>query len=218
LIEISASLLAADYARMAEDVQRAERAGVDSFHIDFMDGHYVPNLALTPQHIRALRPYTSLPFIIHLEVSNPDQVLESFEPLGAEMIVVQADTCPSFEATADRIRAQGARVGLAINPDYPLHEIRPWLPILDILLILGVTPGFGGQPMQPVTIDKILEARETIKEQGLEVSIAVDGGVKPQNAFPLIDAGANVLIIGTGLFGGVDMEEVVKALKKLGRE
>lgn len=217
MIEISASLLAADYAHMAEDVRRADDAGVDSFHIDFMDGHYVPNLALTPQHLRALRPYTSLPFSIHLEVSNPDQVMESFEPLGAETIIVQADTCPDFEATASRIREQGARVGLAVNPDYPLNTIRHWLPLLDMLLVLGVVPGFGGQPMQPVTMDNIVEVRDMAKEQGLEISIAVDGGVKLQNAQSLVDAGANVLIIGTGLFGGEDMEEVVRTLKELGR-
>jgi ribulose-phosphate 3-epimerase len=214
MIEISASLLAADYARLAEDVERAERAGVDSFHFDFMDGHYVPNLALTPQHIHALRPYTSLPFTVHLEVSNTDQVLESFEPLGADTIIVQADTCTDFQTTADHIRKQEARVGLAVNPDYPLHRINDWLPMIDLLLILGVTPGFGGQPMHTTTIDKIAEAHGMAHDQGLEISIAVDGGVKLKNAGSLVVAGANILILGTGLFEVEDMEHVVNGLRE----
>jgi ribulose-phosphate 3-epimerase len=163
MAHISASLLAANYARMGQEVRRAERAGADSFHFDMMDGHYVPNLALSPEHLSALRPFTTLPFHVHLELGNPDEVLSKFQPLQADLIIVCHDTLPDPSQTLVRIHALGVRAGLSLNPNEPLVAAEPYLSQLDMLLILGVYPGFGGQSMQPGTIEKIILARQLIR-------------------------------------------------------
>lgn len=216
MVEISASLLAADFARLGDEVRRAEQAGVDSFHFDMMDGHYVPNLALTPQHLSALRPYTRLPFHAHLELAEPDRVLEAFAPLGADAVIVQWDTLIQPARTFERIRAEGAQVGLSLNPDDALADVQPLLPAVDLLLLLGVYPGFGGQRMQPGTIEKVAEARGRLRDLGLALPIAVDGGVKPENASALVRAGADCLIMGTALFDADDITSTIARLKASG--
>ena len=216
MVAISASLLAADFSRLGPDALRAERAGVDSFHFDLMDGHYVPNLALAPQHLHSLRPLTSLPFHVHLELNNPDEVLERFQPLEAGLITVCHDTLSSAQRTFALIRAQAAKIGLSLNPDEPVEASLELLPALDLLLILGVLPGFGGQSMRPETPGRVLQAAQLRARSGLSFLIAVDGGVKPENAAGLIQAGADVLILGTALFNAPSMKKVVRAIQKTG--
>ncbi len=215
---ISASLLAADYACMGKEVQRAERAGADSFHFDMMDGHYVPNLALAPDHLIALRPYTRLPFHVHLELGNPDEVLDKFRPIQAEMIIVCYNTLANPSKSLARIHSLQMNAGLSLNPDEPLSAVSPFLFEMDLLLILGVFPGFGGQAMQPGTIEKIVQARETISSQGLNIPIAVDGGVNQQTAPELIKAGADILIVGTAIFRAHRINRAVNQLKGLVRD
>ncbi len=214
-MEISASLLAADFARLGEEVTRAQAAGVDSFHVDMMDGHYVPNLALTPQHLQALYAYTSLPFHVHLELDNPDYLLEAFHPWWAGKIIVQWGTLSDPLATFDLIRKRGAAVGLGINPNVTLAEIQPVLDQLDTLLVLGVYPGFGGQSMQPGTIEKIAAARQLVDHLGYHLTLSVDGGVKLENAPALLQAGADSLIIGSALFQAEHMDQVVGRFRAL---
>ena len=213
MLHISASLLAADYARLGEEVQRAEQAGVDSFHFDMMDGHYVPNLALTPDHLNALRPYSHLPFHVHLELNNPDEVLLNFIPFPADMIIVQWNTLTGPRRTFDRIRSSGMKIGLGLNPDDILGEAVYLFRDLDLLLLLGVHPGFGGQSIQPGTIERIRVARALIHDLKPSLMIAVDGGVKPENAASLIEAGADCLIMGTALFQSSDMAKTVTSLR-----
>ena len=186
MIHISASLLAADYARLGEEMQRAEKAGVDSFHFDMMDGHYVPNLALTPDHLKALRPYSDFPFHTHLELDNPDDVLFKFISLQADMIIVQWNTLTDPARTFGRIRSQNIKVGLGLNPDDPLDEVSRFFREIDLILILGVYPGFGGQSIQPGTSEKIRSARKIIDKIDNRPDITVDGGSNlrmPQNLY-----------------------------------
>ncbi len=214
MTHISASLLAADYARIGEEVQRAEKAGVDSFHFDMMDGHYVPNLALAPHHLTALRPYSHLPFHVHLELDNPNDVLFNFTPLQADVIIVQWNTLTDPAKTFDRILSQNRKVGLGLSPDDGLDGPSRFLQDLDLLVILGVVPGFGGQSMQPGTLDKIAAARSIADRSGSQFRIAVDGGVKPENTASLVQAGADVLIMGTALFHSSDMAKTIVSIRE----
>ena len=199
-MHISASLLAADSARLGWEVRRSENAGVDSFHFDVMDGHYVPNIALPPALLSALRPHTRLPFHVHLELSNPDEVLQRFQPFQADLIVVCRDTLPDPLCTFTSIRSRSAKVGLSLGPDDALDDSRSLLSAIDFLLILAVYPGFGGQPMQPNTVARVAQARRFLDQMALRVPLGVDGGVTLENAPALIQAGADTLIIGTALY------------------
>lgn len=214
MIHISASLLAADYARLGEEVHRAEKAGVDSFHLDMMDGHYVPNLALTSDHLKTLRTYSHLPFHAHLELANPDDVLSKFTSLQADMIIVQWNTLTDPARTFDRIRSQNKKVGLGLNPDEAYDEAARFFRDIDLLLLLGIYPGFGGQALQPRMLEKIASARLLADHPDRRFTIAVDGGVKPENAASLVEAGADCLIMGTALFQSLDMAEMIKSIRE----
>ena len=214
MIQISASLLAADFARLGEEITRAELAGVDSFHFDMMDGHYVPNLALTPQHLKALRMYTSLPFHVHLELENPDRILEQFNPLGAELVIVQWDTLKNPLKTFDLIRSQGVKVGLSINPMDSLETASQLMPELDMFLILGVQPGFGGQTMSTSTSTRISKIRAMADTLEKNVTIAVDGGVNFQNIPALLQSGADCLIMGTSIFQAKSLPDFILSIRK----
>jgi len=214
MTHISASLLAADYASIGEEVQRAEKAGADSFHFDMMDGHYVPNLALAPDHLKSLRPYSHLPFHVHLELDNPDDVLSKFESIQAEMIIVQWNTLKDPAKTFKRIRSQNMKVGLGLNPDDGINEASHFFKDLDLLLLLGVFPGFGGQSMQPDTLERIAFARRLTNQLDHRIIIAVDGGVKPENTASLVQAGADILIMGTALFQSSDMAKTIVSIRE----
>jgi len=214
-IEVSASLLSADYANLAKDVARAVEAGADSFHFDVMDGHYVPNIALSPQHLIALRPYTTLPFSLHLELGNPDQVLDTFGKLDADIISFQLDRSPDPRATIERILKRGTKVSVCVNVDIPLEQVQPLISLLDEVLMLGVNPGFGGQPMYPQMGERIHQMSRMIEKEKPGVPIAVDGGVSLKTAPMLVAAGAERLISGSAFFGAPDMAEFVRQVKAL---
>lgn len=214
MIHISASLLAADYACLGDEMRRAEKAGVDSFHFDMMDGHYVPNFALTPDHLKALRSYSNLPFHAHLELANPDNILSMLDFMQADMIIVHWNTLTDPTRTFAGIRTQNIKVGLGLNPDDAVEDVTRFFPDIDLLLLLGVYPGFGGQVMQPGMVEKIAHTRRLVDGLEHQITIAVDGGVKPDNADQLVEAGADILIMGTALFQSVDIAGVVKSIRE----
>ncbi len=213
-IKISASILAADFGNLGKAVRDAELAHVDSIHIDFMDGHYVHNLSFGIDLIAALRPHTSLPLIAHLEISNPDDLIPDFAQAGADMIIVCEDTCPDPEATIRTIRSKGVQVGVSLNPDRPLDLARGYLNQIDLLLILTVLPGFGGQDLARSILPKIADARSLVNRLGKPVALGVDGGISRETVADVVGAGADTIIVGSAMYRG-DVGKNVRALRSL---
>ena len=201
--KLAASILTADFTRLGEEVAAAERAGVDWIHVDVMDGHFVPNLSFGPLVAQALRRATSLPLDVHLMVTRPENLIAAFAGAGAASITVQVEACTHLQRTVQQIRDLGVRPGVALNPATSLSTLDEILPELDMVLIMSVNPGFGGQVYLPGSTRKIARLRHWLDEAGLaHVDIEVDGGIKADNAAGVIAAGASVLVIGSAVFSG----------------
>lgn len=199
-IQISASILNADFARLGEEVRRAVDGGVDSIHLDVMDGHFVDNITLGPVVVGALRSETSLPFHSHLMISHPLAYIDAFVEAGSDLIVahVEADDDPG--QVIDAIRAAGKAPGLSLNPDTPVEEITPYLDRIELLLVMTVQPGWGGQPFRDDVLPKMAWLRDEIGRRGLELPIGVDGGVNDETIGAAHAAGGSVLVVGSGLY------------------
>jgi ribulose-phosphate 3-epimerase len=213
VIKIAPSILAADFTRLGEEIQKVERGGADWIHVDVMDGHFVPNLTIGPPVVEAIRKTTGLPLDVHLMMTNPERYIGDFARAGSNHILVHQETCPHLHAVLQDIRAQGKSPGVVLNPATPLASIEPVLAEIDVLLIMSVNPGFGGQALIDSTLDKVRDARRLRDRLGLSFAIEVDGGIKVENAAQVIDAGADVLVVGTGIFAQKDYAATIAALK-----
>jgi ribulose-phosphate 3-epimerase len=212
-VELAPSILAADFARLGEQVAEAERAGADRIHVDVMDGHFVPNITIGPVVVRSLRPVTRLPLETHLMISDPDQYLEPFAEAGSDAFLVHWEGNNNLHRTVQRARALGKRVGVVINPATPAEVLEEILPDVDQVLVMTVNPGFGHQHFIATTLPKIRRVREMIGRAKPGCDLEVDGGIDATTAPLVIEAGANVLVAGSAVFGAAD--GVAAAMKRL---
>jgi ribulose-phosphate 3-epimerase len=213
MIKIAPSILSADFARLLEDVKKVENAGCEYLHIDVMDGHFVPNITLGPGIVKSLRKDVNMVFDAHLMIENPDNYIKDFVDAGCDIIVVHEEACTHLHRTIQNIKSHNVKAGVALNPATSIENIKYVLKDLDMVLIMTVNPGFGGQSFIDTMIDKIKELKTLIDEQGLDIDIQVDGGIKPSNVDKVVKAGANVIVAGSAIFNSDDIEATVKEFR-----
>ncbi|MBU1184168.1 MAG: ribulose-phosphate 3-epimerase [Proteobacteria bacterium] len=213
--QIAPSILSADGSRLGEEIAAVEAAGADLIHIDVMDGHFVPNLTIGPGLITSLRKTTRLPFDVHLMIENPERYIDAFAKAGADWITIHVEASVHLHRTVAMIRERGVRPGVSLNPATPLAQVEPILPDIDLLLVMTVNPGFGGQKFIEGMLPKIAAAKRMIREIAPAVLLEVDGGVTLKNIFSIADAGADILVAGASIFGSGNYPETIGAMRAL---
>ncbi|MBT2581897.1 ribulose-phosphate 3-epimerase [Planococcus sp. ISL-109] len=217
MIKIAPSILAADFAKLGQEVQEVEKAGADWIHIDVMDGHFVPNITMGPIVVGALRPLTKLPLDVHLMIENPDRYIEDFAKAGADYITVHVEACPHLHRTIQLIRSFGVKPGVVLNPHTPVETIQHVLEDIDLVLFMTVNPGFGGQKFIHSVVPKVAQLAAMVKERGLSVDIQIDGGINEETIVPCAKAGANVFVAGSAIFSKEDRALALQAIKQAGQ-
>jgi ribulose-phosphate 3-epimerase len=215
-VRIAPSILSSDFAHLADEIAAVEQAGADLLHVDVMDGHFVPNLTIGPPIVESIRKVTSLPLDCHLMITNPDDFIDEFAQAGANYITVHVETCPHLHRTIQFIKEKGLKAGVTLNPATSLVTIEAILPDVDLVLIMSVNPGFGGQRFIPAALDKIRRARALIDGTGLPILLEVDGGVKVDNAGSIVAAGADILVAGSAIFEapGCDYKNTIARMRE----
>jgi ribulose-phosphate 3-epimerase len=216
VVKLAPSILSADFGRLAEQIHAAEEAGADWIHVDVMDGHFVPNITIGPMITDVVRRATSLPVDVHLMIEHPERYLEAFVGAGASVVTVHQETCPHLHRTVERIRELGARAGVCVNPSTPVDTLAEVMPFVDLVLVMSVNPGFGGQRYIPTSTDKIRRARYLLDRQGHPgAELQVDGGIDARNAPDVVRAGASCLVAGTAVFGHPEgLDAGIRALRE----
>jgi ribulose-phosphate 3-epimerase len=213
MIKLAPSILSADFARLGEQIVEVTRAGADYIHIDVMDGHFVPNISVGIPVVASIRPWTHLPLDVHLMIEHAERYISDFAACGANIITVHVEACPHLHRVVQLIKELGVRAGVSLNPATPLGCIEEVVSFVDLVLVMSVNPGFGGQSFIPQTLTKIANVRKMLDEKKLDIDLEVDGGITLDNAADVVRAGANVLVAGNSIFKA--KEGITQALRKL---
>ena len=216
MIQIAPSILAANFAKLGEEVKEVEQAGAQLIHIDVMDGHFVPNISFGSIVLDAIRPLTKLPLDVHLMIENPDQYIELFAKAGADYITVHVEACPHLHRTIQLIRSFGVKPGVVLNPHTPIETIQHVLEDIDMVLFMTVNPGFGGQQFIHSVVPKVAALSKIIKERQLSIEIEIDGGINEETIIPCAEAGATVFVAGSAIYNKQDRAEALQAIRKAG--
>jgi len=214
-IQIAPSILSADFSRLGEEIRAVDQAGAEVIHVDVMDGHFVPNITIGPLVVKAVRQVTAKVVDVHLMIENADRYLESFAEAGADWITVHVEACPHLNRTVTRIRELGKKAGVVLNPATPLETLDYILEEVDLVMLMSVNPGFGGQSFIPSTLRKISRLKKRIDELGLNVGIEIDGGISSATITLVAEAGANIFVAGSAIYGKTDYQSVIKELRGL---
>lgn len=214
MIKVAPSILSADFGALANEVHRVEEAGADWVHVDVMDGMFVPNITIGPEVIKKIRPHTKLPFDVHLMIVQPERYIDAFSKSGADFITIHVEASELIPETLRKIRSLGKKAGISINPETPFELVLPYLEDIDLLLVMTVHPGFGGQSFIEEMVPKIKMAREFADRKGLDFDIEIDGGINASTGLRCVKAGASALAAGSALFGAKDMKAEIGAWHK----